>query len=99
MSDILIYGMGMPVFEHQSWDIRRGTDRKWYVIDTNAETSDGEWHEIIPVPPHGRLIDAAKVYEDIDNIWAGRGLPPIGAKVLSTVYNSPTIIPASEEVE
>lgn len=58
MSGIYISGMDMPSFEHQSWDVRHGTDGKWYVVDTNAETSDGEWHEIIPVPPHGRLIDA-----------------------------------------
>lgn len=51
---ILIKGMEMPVFEHQSWDIRKGADGKWYVVDTNAETSDGAWHEIVPIPPHGR---------------------------------------------
>lgn len=49
--------MEMPVFEHQSWDIREGADGKWYMVDTNAETSDGEWHEIVPVPPHYDLID------------------------------------------
>ena len=54
---ILIKGMDMPVIELE-WTIRHGADGKWYAIDTNAETSDGEWHEIVPVPtPHGRLID------------------------------------------
>lgn len=57
MSGIYISGMEMPVFEHQSWDIRRGADGKWYVTDTNAETSDGAWHELVPVPPHGALMD------------------------------------------
>lgn len=55
---ILIKGMEMPIFEHQSWDIRKGADGKWYMVDTNAETSDGVWHEITLIPPHGRLIDA-----------------------------------------
>ena len=64
---ILIKGMEMPVFEHDSWDIRKGTDGKWYVVDTNAETTDGEWHEIIPVPPHGRLIDADAFTQRIDD--------------------------------
>ena len=54
---VLVKGMEMPVFEHQSWDIRKGADGKWYMVDTNAETSDGEWHEIVPVPAHGRLGD------------------------------------------
>lgn len=60
---ILIKGMKMPVFEHDSWDIREGTDGKWYMVDTNAETTDGEWHEIVPVPPHGPLIDTNKILE------------------------------------
>lgn len=54
---VYIKNMEMPVIELE-WTIRRGADGKWYAIDTNAETSDGEWHEIVPVPPHGRLIDA-----------------------------------------
>ena len=41
----------MPVIDLE-WTIRHGADGKWYAIDTNAETSDEEWHEIIPVPPH-----------------------------------------------
>ena len=81
---IYIKGIKMPVFEHQSWDIRKGTDEKWYIVDTNAETSDGEWYEIILVPPHGRLIDA----DELDKIW---GL--IGHDDLE---NAPTIILAEE---
>ena len=61
MSGIYIPGMEMPVFEHQSWDIRRGADGKWYVVDTNAETSDGVWHEIIPVLDYDDLIDKSGV--------------------------------------
>lgn len=53
---VYIKGMEMPVIELE-WTIRRGADGKWYAIDTNAETSDGEWHEIVPVPKHGDLID------------------------------------------
>lgn len=61
--------MEMPVFEHQSWDIRKGADGKWYVVDTNAETSDGVWHEIVSVPPHGRLIDADALHKLFEAQW------------------------------
>ena len=57
MSGVYIKGMEMPSIDLE-WRIIRGQDGKWYAIDVNAETSDGEWHEIVPVPPHGRLIDA-----------------------------------------
>jgi len=91
MSDILIRGMELPIFEHQSWDIRHGDDGKWYIVDRNAETTDGEWHEIVPIPPHGRLIDTDAVsleggpYEyDEWCKWA-----------LEQYQDAPTIIPAS----
>lgn len=92
MSDILIRGMEMPIFEHQSWDIRHGDDGKWYIVDKNAETTDGEWHEIVPIPPHGDLIDKRSVnledgpYEYQDWVeWA-----------LEQYLNAPIFIPASE---
>jgi len=65
MSDILIRGMKLPIFEHQSWDICHGDDGKWYIVDTNAETSDGGWHEIISVPSHGDLIDRNVLYHNM----------------------------------
>ena len=93
--EIYIKDIKMPVFEHQSWDIRKGTDKKWYVVDTNAETSDGVWHEIVPIPPHGRLVDADAVsleggpYEyDEWCKWA-----------LDQYLNAPTIIPVDKEGE
>jgi hypothetical protein len=54
--------MEMPSIDLE-WRIIRGQDGKWYAIDVNAETSDGEWHEIVPVPPHGRLIDIDAPYQ------------------------------------
>jgi len=61
---VLIKGMEMPVIELE-WTIRHGADGKWYAIDTNAETTDGEWHEIVPVPPHGDLIERDAAYDKI----------------------------------
>lgn len=94
---IMIKGMEMPVFEHQSWDIRKGADGKWYVVDTNAETSDGVWHEIVPVPLHGRLIDSDALKEK----WTHRDLDLFsqGWGWLHDLNQAPTIIPASEEGE
>lgn len=56
---ILLRGMEMPVIELE-WTIRHGADGKWYAIDTNAETTDGEWHEIVPVLEYGRLLKVLK---------------------------------------
>ena len=89
MSNILIRGMKLPIFEHQSWDIRHGADGKWYIVDTNAETSDGEWHEIVPVPPHGRLIDADALEDELGRFCNDNW-------VYNTLHHAPTIIPASE---
>lgn len=94
---ILIQGMEMPIFEHQSWDIRKGADGKWYMVDTNAETSDGAWHEMIPIPSHGDLIDRYDLknkeitidYDEWDDTFDDGLL-----FVASLIDNAPTIIPA-----
>lgn len=96
--------MEMPVFEHQSWDIRKGADGKWYVVDTNAETSDGVWHEIVPVPePHGRLIDADLIMEKLSNsckrVFGDDGIPECSGLSIVADYieSASTVIPASKE--
>ncbi len=38
---IYIKNMKMPTIEME-WTIRYGADGKWYAIDTNIETTDGE---------------------------------------------------------
>lgn len=96
---VIIKGMEMPVFEHQSWDIRKGADGKWYMVDTNAETSDGAWHEIAPVPPHGRLGDLDELESRLrlcakyQDGYRQQGI--LGA--CETIRLAPTIIPAEEE--
>lgn len=104
MSGVYINGMEMPIIEME-WTIRHGADGKWYAIDTNAETSDGEWHEIIPVPSHGRLIDADALEA---NIWKMRARyqmlddTQIADKIMHGMYlteravkDAPTIIQTS----
>lgn len=108
---VLIQGMEMPIFEHQSWDIRKGADGKWYMVDTNAETSDGVWHEIIRVPPHGRLIDADELYKAFKRLHVGfynayekdkkderiAALLELDLAARMVFDNAPTIIPADKE--
>ena len=97
---ILIKDMEMPVVELE-WTIRSGTGGKWYAIDTNTETSDGEWHEIVPVPSHGRLGDLDKLERDLRlmaKYQSGERQQGI-LGCCETIRLTPTIIPASEEGE
>ena len=95
---VLIRGMEMPSIDLE-WRIIRGQDGKWYAIDVNAETSDGEWHEIVPVPPHGRLGDLDEIvrYKERLVVDADKINPAI-RYVVDTKYieGTPTIIPAEE---
>lgn len=95
---IYLPNMEMPIFEHQSWDICKGTDGKWYMVDNNAETSDGAWHEIVPVPPHGRLIDADALAEYVhqQDDW----LSEVSIHAFCGILcKAPTIIPAEADEE
>lgn len=87
MSDLLIRGMEMPTTIGTELYIRFGSDGKTYAIDTNAETTDGEWHEIITVPPHGRLGDLDALAAQCDD--------PYWCVWLSEIEAAPTIIQAS----
>lgn len=54
----------------------------------------------VPVPPHGRLIDADKIgLTDFEIILCQKGNPFKNAlkMLLEKIENAPTIIPASEE--
>ena len=97
---VYIKGMEMPVFEHQSWDIRKGADGKWYMVDTNAETSDGAWHEVVHVPPHGRLIDADALEQNAQKrlLMCNRNDNQFQKpyEVMRAITLAPTIIPAEE---
>ena len=96
---VYIKGMEMSTIEME-WTIRHGADGKWYAIDTNVETSDGEWHEIIPVPPHGDLIDQDEYREEFMNgVYAlcSDDQDNYRANAIIDLFDSaPTIIPAEE---
>ena len=69
--------------------------------DLMGEMSFGAY-EVIPVPPHGRLIEDVAVREQIDewldsvgDVVVGRGLSYYG-ELLGCIEDAPTIIPAEE---
>ena len=95
---VYIKGMEMPTIDLE-WRIIRGEDGRWYAIDVNAETSDGEWHKIVPVPKHGDLIDMnAKI--DVYDRWDDDIIRPSTVRDLINEYISGgyprAIIPAEE---
>lgn len=55
----------------------------------------------VPVPEHGRLIDADKLGKpgtiEEDTLWRGRIETEV--YLASTIYNAPTVIPADKEGE
>ena len=109
MSDLLIRGMEMPknccgcVF---SWYTptgktpfckRTGKDLTADVY-FNKRSSDCP---LVPVPPHGRLIDADALWVEINKICDRRDEGIISdltclQQILSAVRHAPTIIPAEE---
>ena len=79
--------------------IRQGADGKWYAVDTNAETTDGEWHKIISVPEHGRLIEADVLYESCaldHNYDVMATTTRINEYMQLKIDSVPTVIPAEE---
>lgn len=52
---------------------------------------------LVELPEHGDLVDKKAVMEVIDDIWDGRPLAPIGAKVLATIDRLPVVVPADKE--
>ena len=100
---VLVKGMEMPknCYDCEVIDIVKDCPHYYSPTDAYCQIP---WlrkrrHEncpLVPVPPHGRLIDADALYEEIDNLWDGRALSPVGATVLSQIGNADTIIPAEE---
>ena len=74
------------------------------VIELIAEhIYDGDLHTVkaVPVPPHGRLIDADALYEGVPTSWAGDKQDRFCAITGEQIKAAPTIIPAeplNEEV-
>ena len=83
-----VYIQGMPM-----WDKKHGSVVIFYPQGV-VICEDGNKYKAIEVPDHGELVDKNVVREAVDNLWDGRPLSKIGARVLATIYKVPSIIPA-----
>jgi len=83
---VYIKDMEMPVIATE-WSIRRAADGRWYAV------ADGEWHELVPVPPHGRLGDLDKLADNMRSTTAGMEHRAI---IMHEIRRAPTILPAEE---
>ena len=97
---VLIKGMEMP----KNCLICDCTNSEWgeCVLDPEKRCPEdygqrAEWCPLIPVPPHGRLIDADKLKEEFphDEDWDY----PVNTNsyVVETIDKSPTIIEAEDD--
>lgn len=95
--NIYIEGMQMPKscfycqFQHKNTTECLLT-HKYYNWGLTTPPSDCP---LIPVPPHGRLIDADAIRADIDEKRPGRSYED--AWTLTVIDAAPTIIPANRE--
>ena len=100
---ILIKGMEMPTrcAECRLSTVHSFQDRP--LCDVLVEyMSYGEWETkrlddcpLVPVPPHGRLIDA----DALDYVVEKRNITRADYKIIDSVlFEFPTIIPAEEEI-
>ena len=73
-------------------ELARGIDGKNYARVYNYHFCGlTEWCEIVPVPPHGRLIDADALKKYLEDNWI-----PANFDVID---NAPTVIPAEPSKE
>lgn len=93
MSGIYIPDMEMPTRGHT---VTLTICADGYTIiefrDAGKQTAKVEKYTSVPVPEHGRLIDADFLLAEYDHIHIGK---PGGARLL--IANAPTIIPADKE--
>lgn len=104
---ILIKGMEMPTscqecpLKHRGFN---GSETVHYCYAICKEVSDdGEIDAdcpLVPVPPHGRLIDADALYREIKAECNPYRKPSIGyddgLKVLGIIGSTPPVIPAED---
>lgn len=110
MSDLLIRGMELPseINPDNYIELGYGIDGKSYARLYNFHFGGlTEWCEIIPVPPHGRLGDLDALAKQVeherfhhahtDGLAARHHVAEYG-HFLKAIVDTPTIIPASEEL-
>ena len=95
---ILIKGIEMPKNCHSCpmclMRFCQAGDRELSERETRPNAKRPEDCPLIPVPPHGRLIDADAIHADIDEKRPGRSYEDAWA--LTVIDAAPTIIPAED---
>lgn len=87
MSDILIKGMEMP---------KDGYHHMICIYADGTVSTGGRVYRAVPVPPHGRMIDADALIDDVRRNSESYFADDFAHE---WVDKAPTIIPASEEGE
>ena len=70
-------------------------DASYGLFDREGILSDFKCIKVVPVPPHGSLIEKHDVFKLITAFPEVDKLLPV--EFMEALYNLPTIIPASEE--
>ena len=101
---VYIKGMEMPkVAGRLEAVIQIHKDGSAIIAVSPAEDEIGYWKEypLLPVPDHGRLIDADALYEECTPIgWDGKSRSDYVCAITGNqIKNAPTIIPADKEGE
>ena len=103
MSDLLIKGMEMP--KKGSWvTLRVFPDGQCFLYSWCGNDFDFMEHlTAVPVPPHGRLVDADEMYEEFalegqrsTRYKLGEAWELNGKEIRRAIYRLPTVIPAEE---
>ena len=94
---ILIKGMEMP---------KDGCHHMICIYADGTVSTGGRVYMAVPVPPHGRLIDADAFFKDICNsienmtkLGVGVDADFLWAKLNDALDNAPTVIPADKDGE
>ena len=92
MSGIYIPGMEMPKDGEKLYMIAFSDGKAC------ASYKPFEWHEVVSVPPHGRLVDADRLgMTDFEIVMCNGDYKELAKMILEKIENAPTVIPASEE--
>lgn len=94
---VLIKGMDMPTetYAHCMLVKDINGDVQLYVCAKNSENiSEWEYYDLVPVPPHGRLIDADTLIKQARTQFDFNDVVDV-----EDIMNAPTIIHESEEGE
>ena len=110
---VYIKGMEMPVtcchcafmyFDPDATNSNNGNPGSYLCPFTKAEiwnTQRDPDCPLVPVPDHGRLIDAGKAYEDaitqVSLAFVSSNKEQAAMAVANIIWNAPTIIPADKE--